>query len=122
MRFKSVSKHWLFFITNPYFAHCRNPNSSSVFGLFLYSSMRRRNAELNFIPLQNNKILSDDNDYVYLTPLTTIPSLSGKGILSSCRGLLCCSSYSNLEGGDYQFRYHILNPTTKQFKSLSSTP
>ncbi|KAF5952366.1 hypothetical protein HYC85_010310 [Camellia sinensis] len=76
MRFKSVSKHWLSLITNPYFVHCRNPNSSSVSGLFLYSSMRHRDAELNFIPLQNNEILSDDNDYVYLTPLTTIPSLS----------------------------------------------
>ncbi|THF94860.1 hypothetical protein TEA_007069 [Camellia sinensis var. sinensis] len=118
MQFKFVSKHWLSLITNPYFACCRNPNSSPVSGLFLYSSTRRRNAELNFIPLQNSEILSDDNDCVYLTPLTTIPSLSSKGILSSCHGLLCCSSYSNLEGGDYQFRYHILNPTTKEFKSL----
>ncbi|CAL5364119.1 unnamed protein product [Camellia sinensis] len=117
MRFKSVSKHWLSLIVNPHFARCRNPNSSFVSGLFLYSSKRRRNPELNFIPLQNNENPSDDGDDVYLAPLTTIPSLSGKEIFSSCHGLLCCSSYSNLEG-DYQLRYHILNPTTKQFMSL----
>ncbi|CAL5366786.1 unnamed protein product [Camellia sinensis] len=117
LRFKSVSKLWLSLIINPHFARCRNPNSSFVSGLFLYSSMRRRNRELNFIPLQNNENPSDDDDDAYLAPLTTIPSLSGKEILSSCHGLLCCSSHSNLEG-DYQFLYHILNPTTKQFKSL----
>ncbi|KAL7229415.1 hypothetical protein ACSBR2_008009 [Camellia fascicularis] len=38
--------------------------------------MRRRNPELNFIPLQNIENPSDDVDDAYLAPLTTIPSLS----------------------------------------------
>ncbi|THF94848.1 hypothetical protein TEA_007057 [Camellia sinensis var. sinensis] len=76
LRFKSVSKHWLSLIVNPHFARCRNPNSSFVPSLFLYSSMRRRNPKLNFIPLQNIQNPSDDDDNAYLAPLTTIPSLS----------------------------------------------
>ncbi|KAF7148014.1 hypothetical protein RHSIM_Rhsim03G0162000 [Rhododendron simsii] len=104
LRFKSVSKHWLSLIATPHFARCRNPDPCSVSGLFLYSSGRRLNSGLNFIPLQNDGNPTDGN-------FTTFPS--GMKILSSCHGLLCCTSFSR---GNHQF--HILNPTTKQFTSL----
>lgn len=100
LRFKSVLRHWLSLITTPHFARCRNPDPSSVSGLFLYPSGRRLNSGLNFIPLQNDGNPTDGN-------FTTFPL--GMRILSSCHGLLCCSSFPRT--GYHQA--HILNPTTK---------
>ncbi|XP_057477011.1 F-box protein At5g07610-like isoform X2 [Actinidia eriantha] len=111
MQFKSVSKRWLSLITKPHFIRCRNPDPSYVSGLFFYSSMRRLNPELIFIPLQNDK---NPTDNAYSTTFTTPPDALSIRILSSCYGLFCCSSYCH--NTDRQF--HIINPTTNQFASL----
>ena len=117
LQFKSVSKRWFSLIINPHFVRCRNPDPSLVSGLFFYSSMRRSNPVLNFIPLLNDRNPADDDDQ--FKALTTFPGPSGKGILSSCRGLLCCSSYCQTDiKGNYDFQYYVLNPTTKQLTLL----
>ncbi|XAR66101.1 hypothetical protein NMG60_11012183 [Bertholletia excelsa] len=112
-QFKSVSKRWLSLIIDPHLARCRNPDPSLVSGLFLLSSMRRCNSKLNFIPLRNHENPLDD---AHLGGLTSIPGLSSMRILNSCHGLLCCCSYSKADPGN--FKYHVLNPATKQFISL----
>ncbi|CAL5343821.1 unnamed protein product [Camellia sinensis] len=96
-KFKSVSKHWLSLITSPYFARIRNLNPNIISGLLLHSSTHKLVPDLDFIPLET------------IENPTLFPSLSAIRIINSCKGLICCEN---------EQKYHILNPTTKQFTSL----
>ncbi|KAL6989450.1 hypothetical protein U1Q18_015199 [Sarracenia purpurea var. burkii] len=118
LQFKSVSKHWFFLITAPHFARRRNSDPGSVSGLFFYSSMRRPNPELKFIPLRNERKPEVDS---FSRTLTELP-LSGMAIISSCRGLLCCSRYPETEFPNRSHQCIILNPTIKQFNLLPEPP
>ncbi|OMO52212.1 hypothetical protein COLO4_37351 [Corchorus olitorius] len=104
VRFKSVSKGWYSFISDPRLSCRLLPDTVS--GLFLCKTSRGK-LEYEFVPLTHHKppfksLTFDDNP-------------SGLRILQSCNGLLCCSSdyaYSNKQD------YYIYNPTTKQYFKL----
>ncbi|XP_052187592.1 F-box protein At5g07610-like [Diospyros lotus] len=114
-RFKSVSKAWLSLISNPLFSLCPKLDPRFMSGLFLYPFDEsiinpNYNLKLGFIPLSNDKVQDINNDDV-----TFIPTLSGIIVLSSCHGLLLCNAYNEIE---CKKGFHVLNPTTKQFKTL----
>lgn len=129
LRFKSVSKNWNSLISSPHVARLRNPDPCSVSGLFLHPTKhgtclfrwsertKHLNLGLEFIPLKNGKAPAhepDDHD-ASIKSLTRFPNLSDVIVLNSCHGLLFCLGYNEVEG---KGGHHILNPTTKQFKTL----
>ncbi|XP_052205216.1 F-box protein At5g07610-like [Diospyros lotus] len=116
-RFKSVCRHWFSLIADdPQLGLRKNPDPSSVSGLFLYPSFigfrfwnkytEMDNPGLDFLPFYSEKVPPDP---------TFIPNLSGLIILSPCHELLCCLGYNEI---DQKGGYHIVNPTTKQFITL----
>ncbi|WOH01318.1 hypothetical protein DCAR_0520700 [Daucus carota subsp. sativus] len=112
MRFKSVSKQWLSLIANPYFVRLRSPLAPSASSLFFANSSCRSNPDYQFIPLD----VVDGS----LAPFRTFkfindPLGSGVSALQSCNGLLLCASYRARE---FNRRYYVYNPTTKQFATL----
>ncbi|XP_057489394.1 F-box protein At5g07610-like [Actinidia eriantha] len=116
--FKSVSKRFNTLIKSPHFSCVRNPDPYSVSGLLLHPSMANfqgRNAHteglnlgLKFVPLTIEKS-ETDHDF------TDFSGLLGTIVVSSCHGLFCCLAYTAVER---KGRYHVFNPTTKQFATL----
>ncbi|KAK1399666.1 F-box domain [Heracleum sosnowskyi] len=112
MGFKSVSKQWLYLITDPRFIRLRYPLPPSASALFFPSSFCRSNPDYQFIPL--------DISEVSPTPFKTLnftrdPLGSGISVLQSCNGLLLCASH---QAREFNRRYYVYNPTTRQFATL----
>ncbi|CAL5322915.1 unnamed protein product [Camellia sinensis] len=108
LRFKSVSKHWLSFITHPHFVRRRTLNFEPS-GLFVECySKPLLIPGFDFIPFNNLNPTKP--------PLTTHPKFVGDpfGIrkFQSCNGLLL---------GDGRHLY-IYNPTTNQFTTTPEPP
>ncbi|XP_004305924.1 PREDICTED: F-box protein At5g07610-like [Fragaria vesca subsp. vesca] len=128
VRFKCVSKHWLFLISDPKFCHrhmLKNPHPPiSAF----FSQM---SSEFGFVPLHfdhdptsirtrgNQNLIESARS---CNPLNFVHSLHGIEIAQSCNGLfLCC-----LQPPRYSYPttastlvYYVLNPTTNKFTTLT---
>ncbi|XP_026442866.1 F-box protein At5g07610-like [Papaver somniferum] len=143
--FKSVSKKWLFLISDPYFAnnHSCRKTSFKIPGLFI-EKLRRPSGppddpefEFPFIFLNN------DNDDDATTggggvPLKTldfveVPPRNWEGPIAetslriehSCNGLLCCTRITSQMAKEPRIVIHhiyIYNPTTKRYKALPRSP
>ncbi|KAJ4964050.1 hypothetical protein NE237_023989 [Protea cynaroides] len=117
LRFKSVSKHWLSFISNPQFIHNHYiRNRPSVSGLLLHKSSILSNEssilinpEFEFVPLVDNATRAP------FISLTFVNDAAGIKIQQSCNGLLCCCSLRTMEDRKI---YYIYNPSTKKYKIL----
>ncbi|KAL5569815.1 hypothetical protein UlMin_026390 [Ulmus minor] len=104
MRFTSVSKHWLSFISGPYFNSRRNPFPGSVSGLFLPSG--GNSLEYDFMDL--NQSSDPTNPPFRSLNFTNDPLEWGIKIVHSCNGLLLCSGTG----------IYLYNPTTKKYTVL----
>ncbi|KAA8533900.1 hypothetical protein F0562_031417 [Nyssa sinensis] len=112
LRFKSVSKHCLSLIANPYFSRRRQPSPYTPSGLLLHPfSSHCISPQLDFIPLHDDDNPSDS----HLSTVTSFPGLPAVKILNSCNGLLCCSNFYRIGS---PLNYYIYNPTTKQYTTL----
>ncbi|KAI3952442.1 hypothetical protein MKX01_005309 [Papaver californicum] len=111
--FKSVSKQWLFIITDPQFVHkhfIQNPRFS-IPGLFWGDDL-----SLGIIPKYDYITLDGNtNSYVPFGTLTFAEDKWGIKILQSCNGLLLCRSCSLSISN---FPYYIFNPFTNKYKIL----
>lgn len=103
LRFKSVSKHWLWLLSHPRFTimYDKLSISSGVFYRDLY------------VPFDV------ENRGTPIRSLDFYPDLRGIRIVQSCNGLLlCCSD----KGTKRTRKYYVFNPTTKQFAVIPSVP
>ncbi|XP_076941738.1 F-box protein At5g07610-like [Bidens hawaiensis] len=104
LRFKSVSKHWLWLLSQRRFT-LRYDNLSKSPGLFV------RNMYIPFDVENQNPPPFQSLDFCF--------DPCGIRILQSCNGLLlCCSDRGNQRAR----KYYVFNPTTKQFALIPSVP
>lgn len=115
-RFKSVSKHWFYLISDPRFCQLLNPNPNPAVGLFLPLSAASAAGEdhqcyeYEFVPFNSDKSFEFIKDH--------LPS--GIRILQSCNGLmLCCKKITVLINDP---EYFVYNPTTKKYLSILPKP
>ncbi|KAK1425344.1 hypothetical protein QVD17_20695 [Tagetes erecta] len=104
LRFKSVSKHWLWLLSHRSFT-LRYDSLAKSPGLFVRE---------NYIPfdVENRSTPPFRTLDFYFDPC-------GIRILQSCNGLLlCCSD----RGNERARKYYIFNPTTKQHAIIPSVP
>ncbi|XP_021738207.1 F-box protein At5g07610-like [Chenopodium quinoa] len=121
MKFKSVSKHWNFLISAPYFSllhMLHNPKDSMpISGIFL-----RRRCVLSpyaywFLPVTDSNIslpsFSETSSSTF-----EIPALAGLvvSILQSCNGLLLY--YSISLSNSQVLNLHVCNPITSQLRTI----
>ncbi|OMO52207.1 hypothetical protein COLO4_37345 [Corchorus olitorius] len=107
IRFKSVSKGWYSFISDPKL--CRRLQPDTVAGLILSKTLTK----YEFLPLGDKPFDAP------FKSLTFDDNPGGLKILQSCNGFLCCTciyAYSN------KHDYYIYNPTTKQYFTLPQLP
>ncbi|XP_010263254.1 PREDICTED: F-box protein At5g07610-like [Nelumbo nucifera] len=114
LRFKSVSKQWLFLISHPLFIHEYNRrNPISVSGFFFPTGLSRAiYPQLDFVLLDGN-IAAD-------IPFTHLHDPVAVEVLHSCNGLLLCSGRIGTLSG--LVPYHVHNPATKQHRTLPLRP
>ncbi|KAD4982820.1 hypothetical protein E3N88_19491 [Mikania micrantha] len=104
LRFKSVSKHWRWLLSQARFTLMHDKLSKSP-GLFV------RNM---YIPFD-----AENRSTPPFRSLDFCLDLCGIRILQSCNGLLlCCSD----RGNERARKYYVFNPTTKQFAIIPSVP
>ncbi|XP_076941737.1 F-box protein At5g07610-like [Bidens hawaiensis] len=104
LRFKSVSKHWLWLLSHKRFTLLHDNISKSP-GLFV------RNMYIPFDVENRDPPPFHSLDFCF--------DPCGIRILQSCNGLLlCCSD----RGNQRTRRYYVFNPTTKQFALIPSVP
>ncbi|XP_076906681.1 F-box protein At5g07610-like [Bidens hawaiensis] len=103
LQFKSVSKHWLWLLSQRRFT-LRYDNLSKSPGLFVRNTYIPFDAENQNPPFHSLDFCFDP---------------CGIRILQSCNGLLlCCSDRGNQRAR----KYYVFNPTTKQFALIPSVP
>ncbi|KAL6136109.1 hypothetical protein ACLB2K_061410 [Fragaria x ananassa] len=128
VRFKCVSKHWLFLISDPKFCHrhmLKNPHPP------ISAFFSQKSSEFGFVPLHfdhdptsirtrgNQNLIESARS---CNPLDFVHSLHSIKIVQSCNGLfLCC-----LHPPRYSYPtrastlvYYVLNPTTNKFTTLT---
>uniref|UniRef100_A0A5B6YU07 F-box domain-containing protein n=1 Tax=Davidia involucrata TaxID=16924 RepID=A0A5B6YU07_DAVIN len=119
MRFKSVSKRWLSLISDHHFSllwqQHRNPNSQ-VSGLFSRMDCLPQ-SEFEFIPLDGAG--GEDESFSRFPDFGNCGDIINTNIIGSCKGLfLCCSIGLYDDFPKCKSKYHVYNPTTKQFATL----
>lgn len=110
IRFKLVSKHWHYLITNTKFCHLRNPNPNPALGLLLPFPNFRISPLFEYVPFSVQNPTNPP-----LRKLKFTKDSSRISILKSCNGLLLCSS---LRARNHNLKYYVYNPTTKRFTTL----
>ncbi|XP_076904527.1 F-box protein At5g07610-like [Bidens hawaiensis] len=104
LKFKSVSKHWEWLLSQPHFT-LRHDKLQISPGLFV------RN---NYIPFD-----VEDRSPPLFRILDFCSDLNGVKIVQSCNGLLlCCSDRGRIRDR----KYYVVNPTTKQFAIVPPVP
>ncbi|XP_022741642.1 F-box protein At5g49610-like isoform X2 [Durio zibethinus] len=98
-RFRTVSKGWDLWISNPFFAHRQTTYFKNITGLFCQ------------VASLNPSFISFNKD-AYGVPDPSLKFLPEPvNIRTSCNGLLCCQSFVDNV-------YYICNPVTKEWKML----
>ncbi|XP_059669508.1 F-box protein At5g07610-like [Cornus florida] len=118
IRFKSVSKTWLFLISSDRFSllHWQHQHPQfhdpKISGLFFTS--RSGSGFIEFIPLIFSATINGGEENKSLALLTADMN-TDKIVEDSCNGflLICCTSR--------KIKYHVYNPTTKQFSTIPWT-
>ncbi|XP_026431259.1 F-box protein At5g07610-like [Papaver somniferum] len=140
--FKSVSKKWLFLISDPYFAknHSCRKTSFKIPGLFI-QKLRRPSGppdepefEFPFIFLNNDDAITGGGGVPLKTlDFVEVPPRNSEGpivetslrIEHSCNGLLCCTRITSQTAKEPRIvirHIYIYNPTTKRYKALPRSP
>ncbi|XP_031281985.1 F-box protein At5g07610-like [Pistacia vera] len=109
LKFKSVSKHWLSLISDPYFLLRLSPVPQPITGLFMRGL---GSPEYYFINLGSSP---SPAPFKSLTFGNNPSSDSGITIEQSCNGLLLCSC---IKGSAGRPDYYVYNPTTHQYTML----
>ncbi|XP_059670835.1 F-box protein At5g07610-like [Cornus florida] len=120
IRFKSVSKAWLSFISTPHFSLLwQSHHHPKVSGLFF--NPRSRPEAIKYVPLTHSDDLRNQCDIATVINGGEENNSPAARIIDSCNGFLLvylsklqsCSS-----GWRESYSYHVYNPTTKQFSTL----
>ncbi|KAL5569824.1 hypothetical protein UlMin_026399 [Ulmus minor] len=119
IKFTSVCKHWLSFISGPEFSRRRNPIPGPVSGLLLPLSGCSIGSipEYDFVDLNPNSSNPTNPPFRTLTFVNN-PSGMGIGIVHACNGLFLCSANQAREPKEK----YVFNPTTKKFTVLPLLP
>ncbi|KAK6915220.1 F-box domain [Dillenia turbinata] len=113
LRSKCVCKRWHFMISDPIFIRkysLENP-SYYVSGFYLQKASLSCRPRLDFFTTNGNLESAPEASLSFIKDNTG----GGLQIISSCNGLLCCSSFRCSEKDR---KYYICKPTTKQYTVL----
>ncbi|XP_076913237.1 F-box protein At5g07610-like [Bidens hawaiensis] len=102
LRFKSVSKHWLWLLSHKHFTHRYDKLSKSPGTFAVISTI--------YVPFN-----VDDQNPPPFSSLDSYFNSDDVRIVQSCNGLLLCHTRREYEG---DHRYYVFNPTTKQLATI----
>ncbi|KAG7560575.1 F-box-like domain superfamily [Arabidopsis thaliana x Arabidopsis arenosa] len=105
MRFKCVSKHWLFMITSRYLTNLFYKSCSSRRSFFAYLVIREKQSNYALLTTSSSH---DDHSVSVIDQDLTMPIMGGY-FLNACRGLVCFTVGS---------RVQICNLNTRQLVEL----
>ncbi|OWM86908.1 F-box protein At5g07610-like [Punica granatum] len=106
IKFKCVSKLWLFTVSSPQFCHRHARLHSSrrrPSGVLLRTNPNSIHSQYQFLPL--------DTDSPSGSSLNYVPHPAGIKVLQSCNGLLLCCGVKEI---GHSRNYYVFNPTTNQ--------
>ncbi|XVF49411.1 hypothetical protein PTKIN_Ptkin04bG0009700 [Pterospermum kingtungense] len=115
LRFRKVSKHWLYLLSSPYFSRCLNQTLKFPSALFLRAPSSTYKQPKYYFLWLDEKPVRDPS----IRSLTFVDESAGIRILQSCNGFLLCRSNNKI--GEYDRNYYIYNPTTNQYTTLPKT-